>query len=194
MPDVPAFCDSCGTAFRSGLVANDSSFSVSNFVSGPCPNCGSMGHVPDGLYRIAGDTIQILANSQRSVSHLQQIAEILRNAKQHGASPADIASTVKNELPELASLADTVPRTRAELYAFVSIILSIITILIAALNRNESPRIEIQNVMNGVIEQRQGESPSAAPKRSPVVRTNKVGRNDPCPCGSGKKYKKCHGA
>ncbi|HJR87959.1 MAG TPA: SEC-C metal-binding domain-containing protein [Acidimicrobiia bacterium] len=21
-----------------------------------------------------------------------------------------------------------------------------------------------------------------------------VGRNDPCPCGSGKKYKRCHGA
>ena len=29
----------------------------------------------------------------------------------------------------------------------------------------------------------------------PVKRTEaKVGRNDPCPCGSGKKYKKCHGA
>ena len=28
-----------------------------------------------------------------------------------------------------------------------------------------------------------------------VVRgQDKVGRNDPCPCGSGKKYKKCHGA
>jgi preprotein translocase subunit SecA len=27
----------------------------------------------------------------------------------------------------------------------------------------------------------------------PVVNSNKVGRNDPCPCGSGKKYKKCHG-
>ncbi|WP_415164049.1 SEC-C metal-binding domain-containing protein, partial [Ottowia sp.] len=22
----------------------------------------------------------------------------------------------------------------------------------------------------------------------------RVGRNDPCPCGSGKKYKQCHGA
>ncbi|MYL02335.1 MAG: hypothetical protein F4013_11765, partial [Gammaproteobacteria bacterium] len=22
----------------------------------------------------------------------------------------------------------------------------------------------------------------------------RVGRNDPCPCGSGKKYKRCHGA
>ena len=26
-----------------------------------------------------------------------------------------------------------------------------------------------------------------------VIRGKKVGRNDPCPCGSGKKYKKCHG-
>ena len=31
-------------------------------------------------------------------------------------------------------------------------------------------------------------------KTAPVKRDeNKVGRNDPCPCGSGKKYKKCHG-
>jgi preprotein translocase subunit SecA len=28
----------------------------------------------------------------------------------------------------------------------------------------------------------------------PRVTGEKVGRNDPCPCGSGKKYKKCHGA
>ncbi|MGH9458069.1 MAG: preprotein translocase subunit SecA [Thermoanaerobaculia bacterium] len=38
---------------------------------------------------------------------------------------------------------------------------------------------------------------SAPPKEAaqPVKRREaKVGRNDPCPCGSGKKYKKCHGA
>jgi len=29
--------------------------------------------------------------------------------------------------------------------------------------------------------------------RAPVRVGPKVGRNDPCPCGSGKKYKKCHG-
>ncbi len=33
--------------------------------------------------------------------------------------------------------------------------------------------------------------PSAGPQT--VVNNEKVGRNDPCPCGSGKKYKKCHG-
>ncbi len=32
-----------------------------------------------------------------------------------------------------------------------------------------------------------------AGKQKPVVAEQKVGRNEPCPCGSGKKYKKCHG-
>lgn len=31
-------------------------------------------------------------------------------------------------------------------------------------------------------------------KTGSVVNPGKVGRNDPCPCGSGKKYKKCHGS
>ncbi len=30
--------------------------------------------------------------------------------------------------------------------------------------------------------------------KAPTVRVQKVGRNDPCTCGSGKKYKKCCGA
>jgi preprotein translocase subunit SecA len=29
--------------------------------------------------------------------------------------------------------------------------------------------------------------------KAPVRAEQKIGRNDPCPCGSGKKYKKCHG-
>jgi preprotein translocase subunit SecA len=32
-----------------------------------------------------------------------------------------------------------------------------------------------------------------APKARPVRTGQKIGRNDPCPCGSGKKYKHCHG-
>ena len=35
---------------------------------------------------------------------------------------------------------------------------------------------------------------SSEPKSNAPVRVEKrVGRNDPCPCGSGKKYKNCHG-
>jgi len=38
-----------------------------------------------------------------------------------------------------------------------------------------------------------GGSDTEAPKQQPFVKEKEPGRNDPCPCGSGKKYKKCHG-
>ena len=37
-------------------------------------------------------------------------------------------------------------------------------------------------------------SPSDTVAKVPATSAAAVGRNDPCPCGSGKKYKKCHGA
>ncbi|MBA3635818.1 MAG: preprotein translocase subunit SecA [Rubrobacteraceae bacterium] len=37
-----------------------------------------------------------------------------------------------------------------------------------------------------------GEEPNQ-PEKSPRKTAAKIGRNEPCPCGSGKKYKKCHG-
>ena len=39
-----------------------------------------------------------------------------------------------------------------------------------------------------------GTNGSGTAKQTVVKGAPKVGRNDPCPCGSGKKYKKCHGA
>jgi preprotein translocase subunit SecA len=67
--------------------------------------------------------------------------------------------------------------------------------------RQESAEeIEAKRVALGrrqrMIESRGAEEGEAEkPKQETVVRSQpKVGRNDPCPCGSGKKYKKCHGA
>jgi preprotein translocase subunit SecA len=38
-----------------------------------------------------------------------------------------------------------------------------------------------------------GQDPARGGKPQPVRVADKVGRNDPCPCGSGKKFKQCHG-
>jgi preprotein translocase subunit SecA len=62
----------------------------------------------------------------------------------------------------------------------------------------EGEREESQRVQRALPPQppKQQLTFSGAPKEAPapVKRTQaKVGRNDPCPCGSGKKYKKCHG-
>ncbi|OGY68428.1 MAG: hypothetical protein A2214_01240 [Candidatus Harrisonbacteria bacterium RIFOXYA1_FULL_48_8] len=45
---------------------------------------------------------------------------------------------------------------------------------------NQTPSVNDKNIRNSTL----GISNSS----------QKTGRNDPCPCGSGKKYKKCHGA
>src|SRR6059036_1804972 len=60
-----------------------------------------------------------------------------------------------------------------------------------------APAIEnVQYQHAGYEEALAGAGPDAAPasKPAPFVRQmGKIGRNDPCPCGSGKKYKHCHG-
>jgi preprotein translocase subunit SecA len=38
-----------------------------------------------------------------------------------------------------------------------------------------------------------GSVASETDPRTATVQVPKVGRNEPCPCGSGKKYKHCHG-
>ncbi len=60
--------------------------------------------------------------------------------------------------------------------------------------RGERPQAEPEAPRPQQMSLNRGETASAAPKK-PVQRAQeKVGRNEPCPCGSGKKYKKCHGA
>ena len=47
------------------------------------------------------------------------------------------------------------------------------------------------SAMNGGNPQNVSNKPRMA--QANVKMTQKIGRNDPCPCGSGKKYKYCHG-
>ena len=62
-------------------------------------------------------------------------------------------------------------------------------------------RVNFQHqAVSALAEPQAGEAPPAGQaqserdKTAPFIREMaKVGRNDPCPCGSGKKYKVCHG-
>ena len=58
-----------------------------------------------------------------------------------------------------------------------------------------APRADVQNVQYqhaGFDETQQGDGDEPPPQQQADAGP-KVGRNDPCPCGSGKKYKHCHG-
>ena len=59
-------------------------------------------------------------------------------------------------------------------------------------NPEETPRAENPQSKNTPIQNKSSVVERSAATRRPV-KPKKVGRNDPCPCGSGKKYKHCHG-
>ncbi|HCM18401.1 MAG TPA: preprotein translocase subunit SecA, partial [Firmicutes bacterium] len=61
--------------------------------------------------------------------------------------------------------------------------------------RDESEQPRVRNVVTNRGADGGVSGPGAAGKPAVAQRKNvKIGRNDPCPCGSGKKYKKCCGA
>ena len=69
----------------------------------------------------------------------------------------------------------------------------------APVQRNESSKLKVGRTEVGSAPQGAANGGGVdinipKEKSQPVVNENKVGRNDPCPCGSGKKYKSCHGA
>ena len=56
--------------------------------------------------------------------------------------------------------------------------------------RDNLQRVEVAQGAKAIAGGRQAEQK----KRRPYVKKENIGRNDPCPCGSGKKYKHCHGS
>ena len=60
--------------------------------------------------------------------------------------------------------------------------------------RQDYSRYRTQKDQIGGGQPANGAQPNATQRRpEPVKAAPKIGRNDPCPCGSGKKYKNCHG-
>ncbi|MFA7592594.1 MAG: preprotein translocase subunit SecA [Thiohalobacteraceae bacterium] len=58
--------------------------------------------------------------------------------------------------------------------------------------RRQTAPMEFQHAQASAVAEAE-ETASTQAKQVPLVRGRKIGRNEPCPCGSGKKYKHCHG-
>jgi preprotein translocase subunit SecA len=60
--------------------------------------------------------------------------------------------------------------------------------------RSEAPRQYQHADASAIAGQQEGQPAGEGESHTPYTRQGrKIGRNEPCPCGSGKKYKQCHG-
>jgi SEC-C motif len=198
MPIVPAICDHCGSVFSSGIVmGGTSSAAMTGNAAGPCPNCGSRGTIPDGLYQTFGDTLQILATSPRSATSLERLAAVLRAAREQGKDMEATAAAIESEAPEFAGLAGGLRQVKGwTLYQWVAILLALITVLISSRNTGCLTTQQVEQLFDEFVQSHPvlAHSPPVSPTEAGAQATPSAPHpNDPCPCGSGNRYRHCHG-
>ena len=110
------------------------------------------------------------------VEHLTEVDDLRRGIGLRGYAQEDPLNAFKREAFKLYDEFQGLIR--------VSIGRSILRVSVV---QQEAPRPKI-------VAASAASATSAPAPKAPVVAAAGVGRNDPCPCGSGKKYKKCHGA
>jgi len=110
------------------------------------------------------------------VEHLTEVDDLRRGIGLRGYAQEDPLNAFKKEAFKLYDEFQGLIR--------VSIGRSILRVSVV---QQEAPRPKI-------VATSAASTTSAPAPKAPVAAAATVGRNDPCPCGSGKKYKKCHGA
>jgi hypothetical protein len=195
---VPVICDNCHILFTTNSLfgGNLQQTTFKNVGYGPCPVCGSDGSVPDGVYNLIGNTIELLSGPATRVPELRILAEILRNARIRRAAPAEVQKAVEEKVPQFAQLISQLAKYRNDFYQTLAIIIAVISALISySQSGKELPKIEVNQVINFISQQ-----PPEAPKTQQLATPSttqkikkKFRRNELCYCGSNKKYKKCHG-
>lgn len=199
MPMIPAFCDSCGTPFPSGVFAeNCLHMTMTGGRSGPCPKCGGMGSVPDGVFNIVGSAIEIINAPMRTVEQLKRYAQILDEAKEQELSRERITKKINEEVPEFSRINQYIPETKPELYAFLALIISFLTYVTPLLISDDGmPKHEVESLINNSVQQMlmQQEIDRLKQENQQLKKEEfaKPTRNSKCLCGSTKKYKHCCG-
>jgi len=149
MPFLPTFCDTCGAIFPSAILfENEINANPSDNLSGPCPKCGAMGHIPESTYDDINKTIELLNGTGKSLDELNKLAKILRNSQLKSLGIDEIRQQVHQEVPELTSILELLPETHPHVDQIINIIFFIITIIISLTLAGHQPTITTQDIIN----------------------------------------------
>jgi hypothetical protein len=197
--DLIAICQDCSTAFAASNVIGGSGGTIvfKDSVIVGCPSCGGVGRIPDGQYRLLDDVITIVQGTSRN--ELAALYKILRDS----TGPEEVVERIGRDAPSFAEMARQKSKSPADWKFWVSLIVGVLGVLLSPyytqMVQGEPPsREDIQRIIHEQLPRQQGapSEPQLPPQGIPpgAGAEPKIRRNDPCPCGSGMKYKRCHGA
>lgn len=213
MPGMPARCTRCGYIFEGQAIhiapeATIEGLELQGNIES-CPRCGGVARIIEGTLSIRDGVVRVLDDAVVDLGLWQLLIDITSQAREGVISPEEAVQEMAEQSPAVKSLLGHAPPALRKI--LVQVLIGAITILAgqewAELHDHAATHADAERIEQ--IEQRQArEMPSEVqaaveraledyyaqhPGSGPTVRADKVGRNDPCPCGSGLKYKKCCG-
>lgn len=188
MPSLNVRCHVCGFVFSSGISVSPGATVHLEGNLTVCPRCGSSEPIPDGSFtaRIS-DFVRIIKAAPDPLGTARELLEELERAKSR-----DDLDKLRNE--QFVRFKKWLPDSPDKIAAYIAIVMALIQLL------THEPQIDIHNdtIVVNRIEQVITDAPppirTQPPTLSPTPMYTDTPRNAPCPCGSGRKYKRCHGA
>jgi hypothetical protein len=128
VPPILAICEACGAVFPSGFNIEGGSATMVGNKAGPCPRCGEMGLIPDGIYEFAGETLRIISAWDRD--RLDRLADALSHASTQPDRRRATEAVLAAE-PELRPLAQRllIPRDAGQFYGFVAVLVAALALM-----------------------------------------------------------------
>lgn len=202
MARLPAICDQCGTTFPSGVEMAGGCHNnlFTGFKAGPCPKCGGAGSIPDGIYGVLDGLIQFAHAGEFPQRRLEMLGDIAIAAQKGGWSADQFKDEAEKRAPGAAKLLSWLPTNKAEWMAAIGLVLAALQLLQSGSGYTLKDLIQADTQQASAVTAARAAAASQSrihqpqPAARPAARrAHKIGRNDPCPCGSGTKYKRCHG-
>lgn len=209
---IPASCSNCGAIFKSRLISvggNISSLKLSGNIE-TCPYCGGMANTAEGVFNITNNILKVVSSPKVTKQMLQKFNSLVRNAYYN--ENKDISTLIKESKeisPALGKLVETGSNNGIYVKSFLFLLMFILS------SCNIDVKVNLNLDINQLVDQMSDTNPaqitsessnsltklakvniqSQVKDTSQTISTSqkKIGRNTPCPCGSGKKYKKCCG-
>lgn len=205
MAIIPAVCNQCGIVFAGLDIGGNVSASFTDCQAGPCPRCGGIGTIQDGTYKIVESALQAIIRSAPTPARLRLLSNVLQEAQRDQAQPSTLADRLEAEELQNDEFASwvrqyLVPKNAGEVTGYISMILAAVALFLQLMPTQQAPAQFDEKTVSSIVEKAVGSALAqtakqakltAAKKRAATPKAKKVGRNDPCPCHSGKKFKMC---
>lgn len=180
------------------------SVTITNMRVGPCPKCGKLGKIQDGIYHFKDSIIGFIESLPSSIPKLKEVEKFLQSAIAGNLSEEATMAAVAEIAPSVVNIYNTYNISESKDKISWVVLLPILLTLIQLAMQYYKDFIKKEDLTPSRFEQHllqeidslkheKKVQDSIEEKRLSNVSYKNASRNMPCPCGSGKKYKICHG-